>query len=88
LLKDSVSLNTAAPLHEELSYSLNVTVPVGLLPPETVAVSLIEEPNDTGEVALVEIAGVFGLTTDTSAGSLQLVEIEALLESPEYVATH
>jgi hypothetical protein len=60
---------------------LKVTVPVGVLPPETVAASLKDPPCAT-DVAdnVVETLGVTLLTVTTSA--VQGLEAELLLASP------
>src|SRR6516165_9937437 len=68
----SVSVNSAGPVPLGLLYRLKVTVPVGLKPPVTVALSAMAVP--TGALAgcwVVVMAGVGKLTTTGSAaGSL------------------
>jgi hypothetical protein len=57
----SVSVNNAGPVAVELLYRLNVTVPVGLSPPDTVALSAIEDPT-------VADAGCWLVLIDGEAG--------------------
>ena len=57
----SVSVNNAGPVAVELLYRLNVTVPVGLSPPDTVALSAIEDPT-------VADAGCWLVPIDGEAG--------------------
>jgi len=57
---------------------LNVTVPVGALPPEMVAVSKMEPPTGTDGEATVVIRGLARMVTD-SPGSAQAVGPTAML---------
>src|SRR5262245_53494473 len=80
-----VSVYRPAPLHVESvgSNSVNVTVPVGLFPPETVAESFSVTPMvpELG-FGVVEIDGVALLTTLASSASLQAVVAFVLFASP------
>ena len=67
---------------------MKVTVPVGLCPAETVAVSLIWPPTMTGAEAWVAIVGLTFVTVDVSPSSLQAPALRAFLLSPLYVAIH
>ena len=62
--------------------SRKVIVPVGLVPPESVAVSWIVPPA-VALVALVAISGVAGETTEVSPASPQEPLTGSLLASPE-----
>ena len=67
-------------------------VPVGLLPPARVAVSVTCPPTATDGEAVVVIVGVTGpgaaVTTTDSAGSLHAVDTGLWVTSPLYWATH
>src|SRR5271165_3207817 len=82
----SVSVNNGVPVPVELPKRLNVTVPVGLKPPLTVALSAIELPTmaDAG-CWLVFMLGVAAVTV-TGSEVVPLVTALLLL-LPLYVAT-
>ena len=66
-------------------------VPVGLVPPARVAVSVTCPPTATDGEAVVVIVGVMrppGVTTTDSAGSTQRLPAATLLASPLYTARH
>jgi hypothetical protein len=72
-------------VHPLLEYALNVIVPLGLKPPDRVAVSVADpastmEPDDETSVAIV------GETGETVKGSQPLLAA-LLLESPVYTAS-
>src|SRR3954451_15976812 len=75
--------------HEGPKNRRKVTVPVGLDPPDRVAVSRTENPTVAlAGVAAVAITGAAPLTKTVSAGSAQAVgPAGELLASPLYVAT-
>ncbi len=64
-------------------YRLNVTLPVGDEPPDTVAVSLMLPPTVTAAEATVEIPGVSLVTVSFSPVSLLAPATAAFLASPE-----
>ena len=69
----TVAVKITAPEHDASfgPYRLNVTVPVGLKPPETVAVSEIcVGPSAPPAEAVVAIVGVAGLTVVDSFAAL------------------
>jgi hypothetical protein len=66
---------------------LKVTVPIGLNPPDSVAVSVTVPPRGTVPEGWVAMAGLAWLTTTLSPGSLQAVDVGLLLPSPRYRAT-
>ena len=59
-----------------------VTVPVGALPPLTVAESVMAPPGELFVVAVVTIVGVALVTVEVSPASPQAVAAGALLASP------
>ena len=61
---------------------LKVMVPVGLNPPESVAVSWIEPPRVMAADAVVDRVGVAGVTTTDSLAAPQALVAELLLASP------
>ena len=63
-------------------YRLNVTVPVGLVPPVTLAVSLSAVPIAPPAEAIVAIAGDDLLIVADSLGALQAAETALLFASP------
>jgi len=68
----SVSVNNGVPVPPELLYSLNVTVPDGLYPPDTVALSAIEDPT-------VADAGCWVVLIDGEAAVIDTGSLAALL---------
>jgi hypothetical protein len=78
-------LSKTGPEHNEPEYTLNVTVPVGANPPETVAVSVTELPTVVEEAdSAVEIDGLDFVTVRVSL--LQTLAVAELLLSPLYPA--
>ena len=59
-----------------------MTVPVGFVPPETVAVSLIWPPTTTGAEACVAIVGLTFRTVSFSPASLHAPVADRFLASP------
>ena len=64
-------------------YRLNVTVPVGLLPPDTVATSLIDVPTGPPAEAAVAIVGTAGPITTDSFAAPHAPVTALLFASPE-----
>ena len=65
-------------------YTLNVIAPVGADPPARCAVSLIEPPTGTDEVAVVVSVGWTLFTTNISLRHVLVAAV--LFVSPEYTA--
>ena len=63
-------------------YAVNVIVPVGLTPPDSVPVSLIVPPAGTVAEATVVIAGAAFVTVTDSPGAPQPETAAALFASP------
>jgi hypothetical protein len=88
-----VDVNAGVPMQLASSgaYALNVIVPVGLEPPESVALSDIDPPSCTDAVAVVPIVGLdFGaaLSTVDSPVELQRLWAWTVPRMSLYTATH
>jgi hypothetical protein len=86
-------VKAGAPVHAALSgpNRLKVMLPVGVLPPASVAVSVTVPPTTTGCEAVVDIVGVTMAavtTTDSPSVRQPLMGVAPLLRSPLYNTCH
>jgi hypothetical protein len=80
---------TGVPVQPLVEYRLKVTFPVGLAPPDSVAVSLAVIPTPTVPVVGLATVVTVGVALPMITGSSpQAVAVAALLLSPLKLATH